>query len=317
MFLVRVLILWIVASLGQGIAFKPKYAALVLNAETGDVLFDQASDEVRYPASLTKMMTLYLLFKALKDHKITMETTFRASKFATRQMPSKLGLRVGESISVRHIIMGLITKSANDAAVVAAEGLSGSVQQFVMHMNKTAQKLGMTNTHFRNPSGVPDPNQITTARDMARLASALMQDFPGFYTLFRTQAFSYRGAMHHNHNHLLGRVEGVDGIKTGYTAMSGFNLVSSAKRGEDRIIAVVLGCHNRIWRDQHMKRLIEASFSKLQAGSNDDFDQIQNIVQRLEWQPASTIDHIVARSHKRKKHRKRARPVTLNTAPAA
>lgn len=246
-------------------ACAQKYADILMDAQTGTVLDGTDPDGHRYPASLTKMMTLYILFEALKAGKITFHTTFSVSRNAIIVEPCKLGLRVGNRISVRNIILGLITRSANDAAVVAAEGMSGSVAKFAEKMNQTARKLGMKRTHFRNPHGLPNPSQLSTARDMAILSKALIHHFPDYYKLFRTRFFMYAGLSHANHNSLLGR-GGIDGIKTGFFRKAGSNLAASAVRTINgkprRLIAVVLGGENRFARNRRIIELLDQGFGQ-------------------------------------------------------
>lgn len=249
----------ILASLAPAVA---KYAAIVTDAATGAVLYEDHADAPRYPASLTKMMTIYLLFEAIDSNKIKFTTRFPISERAAGQAPTKLGLEAGDSISVRDIILGLITKSANDAAVVAAEGLGGTEQHFAEIMTERAHKLGMEDTTFRNASGLPNPHQKTTARDLAILARALIKDFPQYYHLFSTTEFTYNGRVHTSHNRLNNWYPGADGIKTGYIRASGFNLVTSAIHGKRRLIGVVLGGISPRSRDQEMARLLDAAFAR-------------------------------------------------------
>ena len=250
-----------------------RYAAIVIDAKTGRVLHEHNSDMRRHPASLTKKMTLYMIFDALRSGRITMRTTFPVSNKATRQIPCKLGLRVGDRISVEHIIMGLITKSANDASVAIAEGLSGSESAFCDAMTKKARALKMYDTTFKNASGVPNPGQVSTAKDMATLAKALFNDFPEYYRYFKAKTFNYQGVVHKNHNKLLGKVEGLDGIKTGFTNAAGFNLSASAVRTDSnskshRLIAVVMGGMSPAWRDKKIAGLLEDNFRKIGAVSS-------------------------------------------------
>lgn len=249
-----------------------KYAAIVIDGNTGKIMHAENAYERRHPASLTKKMTFYIIFEALKAGKITLNTRFPVSFLAARQIPTKLGLRAGDSISVEAIIKGMVTKSANDAAVVIAEGLSGSVVKFVQLMNKKAKELGMNSTQFFNPSGVPDKRQITTAMDMAILARALYQDFPEHYHYFKTKSFNYLGISHRNHNHMLGKVEGLDGIKTGFVCASGFNISTSAIRYDAnnkprRLFAVVMGGASWRSRDKRTAELLEINFRKIGAVS--------------------------------------------------
>lgn len=246
-------------------ACAQKYADILMDAQTGSVLHGTDPDGHRYPASLTKIMTLYILFEALKAGKITFHTTYAVSRNAINVEPCRLGLRVGQRISVRNIILSLITKSANDASVVAAEGMSGSIAKFSERMNQTARKLGMKRTHFRNPHGLPNTSQLTTARDMALLSKGLIHHFPDYYKLFRTRCFMYAGLSHANHNSLLGR-GGIDGIKTGFFRKAGSNLAASAVRivnGKPRrLIAVVLGGENRFARNRRITELLDRGFNQ-------------------------------------------------------
>lgn len=249
-------------------SYVPKYSAIVIDADTGRVLEQEDSHGIRHPASLTKMMTLYLTFEAVKSGRLTLNTRLTISTKASRQDPTKLGLRPGDTISVSDAIMGLITKSANDAAVVLAEHLSGSEEAFARKMTQKAHLLGMSRTIFKNASGLPNSHQVTTAHDMALLSQALYKNFPQQYKYFKHQSFLHKGISHRNHNRLLGRVHGVDGIKTGFTYASGFNLAASAVRYDaaqqpHRLIAVVLGGANRHWRDRRVTELLETNFQKL------------------------------------------------------
>lgn len=250
----------------------PLYADLIVEAETGRILHETNSDQKRYPASLTKMMTLYLAFQAIENGKIRLDSTLSVSSNAARQAPSKLGLRAGQSLRVYDAIMGVVTKSANDAAVALAEGLAGSQSRFVLLMNAQARALGMERTVFQNPSGLPDPNQFTTARDMATLALALATHYPGFYPYFSRSSFVYKGQVHANHNHLMEHYAGMDGIKTGYIRASGFNLVASAVRDDTRLIGVVFGGRSAVSRDNQMESLLDDGFAlagRLRDGDED------------------------------------------------
>ena len=231
-----------------------------MDAATGAVLYEDDADGPRYPASLTKIMTLYLLFEAVDAKRISFDTRFPVSVRASNQDPTKLGLKPGETIAVRDIILGLVTKSANDAAVVAAEGLAGTEPAFAVKMTEKARQLGMSSTLFRNASGLPDPQQKTTARDLALLARAMIKNYPHHYHFFETTSFTYNGITHANHNRLNNWYSGADGLKTGYIRASGFNLVTSAKRDNRRLIGVVMGGVSPGSRDQEMARLLDAAF---------------------------------------------------------
>ena len=245
----------------HGPAYNPPYAALVVDANSGNVLHAANADERRHPASLTKIMTLYLLFEQIEAGKLRLDTQMDVSDHAAQQAPSKLGLRPGQTLSVEDAIRALVTKSANDAAVVVAETIGGDEETFARMMTRKARALRMSRTVYKNASGLPDEEQITTARDQALLALAIQDRFPRYYGYFATPSFSYRGHAMRNHNKLLGRVEGVDGIKTGYTRMSGFNLVSSVRRGNRHIVAVVLGGASGGARDARMRSLIEQNIA--------------------------------------------------------
>jgi D-alanyl-D-alanine carboxypeptidase len=248
--------------------YQPKYSAIVIDADTGKVLEADDPDGQRHPASLTKMMTLYLVFDELRRGRLRLSTRMPVSSYASHQAPSKLGLRPGQTITVDDGIRALATKSANDVAVIFAEYLAGSEEAFARRMTQKAQALGMSHTNFKNASGLPHPLQITTARDMATLSRALYRNFPKHYSYFKQRQFIHKGVVHRNHNHLLGKVPGVDGIKTGFIAASGFNLAASAVRYDDnnkphRLIAVVLGGANRHWRDRRVSDLLEANFQRI------------------------------------------------------
>ncbi|MDZ4776907.1 MAG: D-alanyl-D-alanine carboxypeptidase family protein [Alphaproteobacteria bacterium] len=246
-------------------AWADRYAAIVVDATTNEVLHADQADSIRYPASLTKMMTLYMLFEALEQGEIRLNDTIEASRRAQNQPPSRLGLRAGDRLTVEQAIGALVTKSANDVAVAVAERLEGSEARFAQRMTSKARELGMRDTRYVNASGLPDPNQITTARDILVLSQALLRDYPQNYRYFQTAEFSWRNVYARNHNGLLGRVEGVDGIKTGYTRMSGFNLASSAQRNGHRIFAVVMGGESAASRDAQMAYLIDSAFQRIDA----------------------------------------------------
>ena len=222
-------------------AARNKYAAIIVDAESGAILHQRYANSTRHPASLTKMMTLYLTFDALEQGRLSLDQRLKVSRRASRMPRTKLFLRAGRTVKVRDAILGLVTKSANDAAVVLAEALGGSESKFARLMTAKARALGMSKTTFRNASGLHHPAQVTTAKDMATLGIALMRDHPDYYDFFRTRSFKFAGRSHRNHNHLLGRYAGTDGIKTGYIRASGFNLVASVKRGNKRLVGVVMG----------------------------------------------------------------------------
>lgn len=249
-----------------------KYASIVIDADSGAVLHEVNADTPNYPASLAKMMTLYMIFEALEDGVLRLDQRITVSRRAARQSPSKLGLRRGDKISVKDIILGLVTKSANDAAATIAETLGGTERSFAKMMTRRARALGMSNTTFRNASGLPHRRQLTTARDLATLARALRNDFPEYYHFFSTARFSYKGLSHRNHNKLLARYDAVDGIKTGYIHASGFNLAASVKRDGHRLIGVVMGGRSPRSRDRHMIGLLERAFTRITNG-NDLFPE--------------------------------------------
>ena len=254
-------------ALSGGSALAAPNAAIVVDAKSGKVLYSSNPDAKRHPASLTKMMTLYMLFESIDSGKTSLKTKIKMSSRCAGQAPSKLGIKAGGTISARDAILALVTKSANDVACAIGEHLAGSESGFARKMTARAHALGMSKTNFRNASGLPDPAQVTSARDMATLGRALQEHFPVHYKYFSTRSFKWKGATIANHNRLLGRVEGVDGIKTGYTRASGFNLVSSVKRGNRQIVAVVLGGDSGKARDQKMASLIEDYLPKATKGA--------------------------------------------------
>ena len=242
----------------HGPNYHPPYADIVVDDKSGLVLHEVSADEPRHPASLTKIMTLYLLFEQLEVGKLSLDTELPISTRAALQNPTKLGLKPNQTIKVEDAIKGLVTKSANDAAVVVAEAIGGSEEDFAKLMTAKAGALGMLGTTYVNASGLPAEAQITTARDQAILGRAVQHRFPVYYQYFATPSFRYKGAEMRNHNNLLGQVKGVDGIKTGYTEASGYNLTSSVRRDEKHIVAVVLGGTSNGARDARMRQLIEA-----------------------------------------------------------
>ncbi|TMJ93133.1 MAG: D-alanyl-D-alanine carboxypeptidase [Alphaproteobacteria bacterium] len=245
----------------HGPNYRPPYAAIVVDDKSGFVLHEVSADEPRHPASLTKIMTLYLLFEQLEGGRLNLDTPLPISTRAAIQNPTKLGLKANQTIKIEDAIKGLVTKSANDAAVVVAEAIGGSEEEFAKLMTLKARALGMTSTTYVNASGLPAEEQITTARDQAVLGRAIQHRFRGYYQYFATPSFHYKGAEMSNHNTLLGQVKGVDGIKTGYTEASGYNLVSSVRRDEKHIVAVVLGGTSNAARDARMRQLIEDNIS--------------------------------------------------------
>ncbi len=241
---------------------QARYASIVVDFETGRILHEQGADERRHPASLTKMMTLYLIFEAIDQKQITLETRWAVSAFAAGQPATKLGLEEGDRIRVRDVILGMVTRSANDAATVAAEGLAGSEAKFAELMTRRARQIGMGSTVFMNAHGLPNDAQVTTVRDMAKLGTELIRRFPHHYHFFSTSEFVYEGRTFANHNRLMRWFEGADGIKTGFIRASGFNLVASAVRDGRRIVGAVIGGPNPTERDQYMGKLLDAGFNR-------------------------------------------------------
>lgn len=239
-----------------------KFASIIIDGNSGAVLQATSPDAIRHPASLTKIMTLYLLFERLESGKMKLDTEMPVSKHAADQDPTKLNLRAGQTIRVEDAIKGLVTRSANDAAVVIAEAIAGDEDDFARMMTRKARSLGMSRTVYRNANGLPNDEQVTTARDQATLGRAIQERFPRYYRYFATSTFNWRGQSIRNHNRLLGSVEGVDGIKTGYTRASGFNLVSSIRRGNRHLIGVVLGGRSGGSRDAIMRNLLAENIEK-------------------------------------------------------
>ena len=253
-FLAAVLAAVVVSSSSSALAAP--YADIVIDGNSGAVLHATNPDAQRHPASLTKIMTLYLLFEQLETGKLKLDTALNVSQEAAGQSPTKLGLRPGSTLQVEDAIKGMVTRSANDAAVVVAEAIAGDEDDFAKLMTRKARALGMTRTVYKNASGLPDDDQVTTARDQSILGRAIQERFPRYYKYFSIQSFTFRGQSIANHNHLLGRVEGVDGIKTGYIGASGFNLVTSVHRGNRYLVAVVMGGSSAGSRDARMRELI-------------------------------------------------------------
>lgn len=240
-----------------------RYASIVIDAGSGAILSQVNADEYRFPASLTKMMTLYMLFEALRDRRVTLFQPVPVSSWAASMSPTKLGLLPGSYITVEQALLGLVTKSANDAAAALGELLGGDEDRFAELMTLRARALGMTRSTFRNASGLPDWGQVTTARDMATLARHLIQDFPSEYQYFSRPSFVFRGRTIWNHQRMLQTYPGADGLKTGYIDASGYNLVTSAIRSDRRLIGVVLGASSNGERDLHMASLLDQGFDRL------------------------------------------------------
>lgn len=245
----------------SGHSAHAKYAAFVMDAETGQTLYSDHADDQNYPASLTKMMTLYLLFEDLETGKVNLRTPLKVTPRAERQQPSSLGLRKGETIPVLTAIQAIVIKSANDVAVTIAENLAANETAFAERMTRKARLLGMSHTVYRNASGLPNKQQVTTARDLARLALALQRDFPKYYKYFSLTEFEYGGQVIPTHNRLMTSYPGADGLKTGFIQASGFNLAASAHRDGRRLIAVVMGGETARWRDQRTADLLDRGFA--------------------------------------------------------
>ncbi len=243
-------------------SYNPQFSSIIVDGNSGAVLSSNNPDGVRRPASLTKIMTLYLLFERLDAGKMKLDTEMEVSEHASEQAPTKLGLKPGQTLKVEDAIKGLVTRSANDAAVVIAEAIAGDEDEFAKLMTRKARSLGMSKTTYRNASGLPNDEQLTTARDQATLGRAIQDRYPRYYRYFATTVFNYRGQSIRNHNRLLGNVEGIDGIKTGYTRASGFNLVSSMRRGNRHLIGVVLGGRSGGSRDATMRNLLAENLEK-------------------------------------------------------
>ncbi len=240
-----------------------RYSAIVLDNRTGNILVSASPDETRHPASLTKMMTLYMVFEQLREGRLNLDSRVPMSEEAASRPPSKLGVPAGHSITLEQAILALVTRSANDVAAALGERIGGSEPRFAQLMTLRARNLGMTRTTFRNASGLPDPDQVTTARDMATLGRRLMADFPEHYHYFGVTHARFGGLSIRNHNRMLDSYEGVDGIKTGYIRDSGFNIVTSASRGGHRVVGAVFGGSSWVERDAHMASLLDEGFSRL------------------------------------------------------
>jgi D-alanyl-D-alanine carboxypeptidase len=246
---------------------RPKFSSVVVDARTGAVISGDDVDGLRHPASLTKMMTLYVLFQDMKSGRIKLSTPLKVSRRAAAMAPSKLGLKAGSTITVEQAIKALVIKSANDAAATVGENLGGgSEAAFANRMTRVARQIGMKRSVFRNASGLPNPAQVTTARDMATLGLRLMRDFPQYYPYFRSTSFVFKGRVIRGHNRLVGRFPGTDGIKTGYINASGFNLVTSTRRGDKRVVGVVLGARSSGSRNAHMMTIISRALPKARDG---------------------------------------------------
>lgn len=250
-----------VLSTGLSSTAEAKYASIVIDTQTGQVLHAAGADTRNFPASLTKMMTLYMTFDALNQGKLTLKQRIPVSQRAAGVSPTRLGLRAGTTVSVEDCILGMAVKSANDCAVAVAEALGGSEAGFARLMTERARKLGMSRTTFKNASGLPNPGQLSTARDMATLGEALIENHARYYPYFAVTSFDFNGTTVNGHNRLMGRYPGMDGLKTGFTNASGFNLTSSAVRDGRRLVGVVFGGQTAGWRDNHMEDLLDRAFN--------------------------------------------------------
>lgn len=258
------------------VAAKADTSTIMIDAQSGDVLYALNADKERYPASLTKLMTLYITFNALENGNLKMDDKLKTSYVAAGRSPSKLGLNPGDVVDVKTCILASIIKSANDCATVLGEALSGgNEREFAIMMTKTAQKLGMTNTVFKNASGLNHSEQKTTARDMAILALAIYHHFPQYYPMFSLTEFEYQGQKIEGHNNLLKTFEGADGMKTGYTANAGFNIITSAKRGDHRVIVVTMGHKKVEERDEKAAQMMEKVFARLEKHQQINVQQLK------------------------------------------
>lgn len=257
-----ILSLLLIAGLDRPAMARPAFSAITVDASTGEIIYGKYIDARRYPASLTKVMTLYLMFQEIDSGRMSFSTDMKVSRHAAAQQPSKLGLKPGTTLSARDAMFALITKSANDAAMVVAEHIGGSQKGFAERMTRQARDMGMTRTRFTNPNGLPDKRQVTTARDMATLGLRIQRDFPNYYKHFATRSFKYGNRNYRNHNRLLGKLAGVDGIKTGYTRASGFNLISSRTVGRRHVVAVVMGGRTGRSRNAFMTKILKRDMQK-------------------------------------------------------
>ena len=289
-----IFVAWLLFLLSAGVPARAAInASIVVDTGTGAVLHAVNPDERAYPASLTKMMTLYLVFEALKSKRITMDQKLPVSATATRRPPSKLGLQKGDTITVRAAIADLVTKSANDVATVVAEALGETEPRFAHMMTVRARQLGMHRTTFRNASGLPNRGQVSTVRDMARLGIALQRDFPEYFRFFAMKDFEFDGRRYRNHNRLLTAFDGTDGIKTGYIRASGFNIVVSVERRGRRLIGVVFGGKSAGRRDRQMQRLLANAFDAILQGDSPPVVPLPALVAdaAAEEQSGATDEH--------------------------
>ena len=274
----------------------PKYAAILINSDTGEVMYARQADATRFPASITKVMTLYIAFDELRRGNIRESDEIRISSKAASQPPSKLGLKPGSTITVREAMGVIATRSANDIAVALAEFIDGSEAAFAARMTREARRLGMSRTTFLNATGLPNAGHVTTARDIATLSRAVIRDFPKRYPLFSQVTFDYEGQQIGNHNQLLKTLPGVDGIKTGYTNAAGFTLAASAAHDGVRLIAVVLGGPNRIGRDNNVTELLDTGFEVLERRSRGEATTVAANFAEPDDLPDSVMDRLTSES---------------------
>jgi len=274
----KLLLLSIACLLSYSLSASARYAAIVIDADSGRVIHEVEASQRWYPASLTKVMTIYMTFYALKAGKLHLDDILTVSAHASKQPSSKLGLRKGQKISVENAIMAVTTRSANDAAVVLAEQLGGTEPNFAVMMTQKAHSMGMLSSSFNNASGLPDEGQISSARDLALLSAALIRDFPQYYRYFSAKEFAYKGRVLPNTNKILKSYPDADGLKTGFTCGSGYNLIASAKRDGKRLIGVLLGARSSAERFKQMGNLLDLGFEKYQAGVfGSPVEQIKNV----------------------------------------
>ena len=272
-----------------------RYSAIIVDARTGKIIMGVNQDELRFPASLTKLMTLYMTFEALRDRRIQLTQYVPVSAWAAEQPPSKLGLQPGEALTVEQAILGVVTKSGNDAAAALGEFLGGSEDRFAQMMTLRARALGMSRTSFRNASGLPDPNQWTTARDLSTLGRRLVLDFPRLYGYFGVPGFMWHNRIIPNHDTMLKSYPGADGMKTGFTDYAGHNLVTSAVRAGVRLIGVVMGTASNTERDQHMAMLLDDGFNRVNAPASrfgDGLISLANAATTWPMYPAQPVPEI-------------------------
>jgi len=273
-------------------------SSIVIDAQSGNVLYSHNAEELRYPASLTKLMTLYITFNALESGKLKMTDKLKVSRTAASRSPSKLGMPAGSYIDVKTLIEALIVKSANDCATVLAEALSPTEADFAQLMTKTAHRLGMHNTTFKNASGLPNSAQKSTAKDFAILGAAIYHHFPQYYPLFALKEFQYNGMTYKGHNYLLNDSLGTDGMKTGYTAASGFNIVTSAQQGKYRVIAVTMG-HKRVKdRDSSISKMMELSLNHMKNDNRINTASLKNAIQSSIRGSKTAYNHTQRKYHR-------------------